>query len=106
MEGFDRLTEAQRDQVVNWSENFHAISARANQSRQNKSFVQWEGFLGEKGKRGPSGFVYAVEPLVRTEMSRIERLMEERIQYMIDQMLPPKPPAGGGWPYVPFFPGR
>ena len=37
-------------------------------------------------------------------MSRIERLMEERIQYMIDQMLPPKPPAGGGWPYVPFFP--
>ncbi|AOS46805.1 hypothetical protein BH719_02075 [Pauljensenia hongkongensis] len=106
MEGFDRLTEAQRDQVVNWSENFHAISARANQSRQNKSFVQWEGFLGEKGKRGPSGFVYPVEPLVRTEMSRIERLMEERIQYMIDQMLPPKPPAGGGWPYVPFFPGR
>ena len=47
-----------------------------------------------------------MEPLVRTEMSRIERLMEERIQYMIDQMLPPKPPAGGGWPYVPFFPGR
>ena len=28
MEGFDRLTEAQRDQVVNWSENFHAISGR------------------------------------------------------------------------------
>ena len=106
MEGFDRLTEAQQRQVVNWSENFHAISARANQSRQEKSFVQWEGFLGEKGKRGPSGFVYPVEPLVRTEMSRIERLMEERIQYMIDQMLPPKPPAGGGWPYVPFFPGR
>ena len=40
-------------------------------------------------------------------MSRIERLREERIQYMVDQMLPPKPPAGGGnWPYVPFFPGR
>ena len=106
MEGFDRLTEAQQRQVVNWSENFHAISARANLSRQEKSFVQWEGFLGEKGKRGPSGFVYPVEPLVRTEMSRIERLMEERIQYMIDQMLPPKPPAGGGWPYIPFFPGR
>ena len=106
MEGFDRLTEAQQYQVVNWSENFHAISARANLSRQEKSFVQWEGFLGEKGKRGPSGFTHPVEPLVRTEMSRIERLMEERIQYMIDQMLPPKPPAGGGWPYVPFFPGR
>ena len=27
-------------------------------------------------------------------MSRIERLREERIQYMVDQMLPPKPPAG------------
>ena len=107
MEGFDRLTEAQQRQVVNWSENFHAISARANQSRQEKSFLDWGGHLGRlKSERGPSGFVYPVEPLVRTEMSRIERLMEERIQYMIDQMLPPKPPAGGGWPYVPFFPGR
>ena len=107
MEGFDRLTEVQQSQVVNWSENFHAISARANQSRQEKSFLDWGGYLGRlKSERGPSGFVYPVEPLVRTEMSRIERLMEERIQYMIDQMLPPKPPAGGGWPYVPFFPGR
>ena len=91
MEGFDRLTEAQRDQVVNWSENFHAISGRANQSRQNKSFLDWGGHLGRlKSERGPSGFAHPVEPLVRTEMSRIERILEQRIQYMIDKLV-----AGG-----------
>ena len=31
-----------------------------------------------------------MEPLVRTEMSRIERILEQRIQYMIDKLV-----AGG-----------
>lgn len=91
MEGFDKLSRAQQSQIANWPENFWAISMRANRSRGDSYFADWGGHLGRlKSERGPSGFAHPVEPLVRTEMSRIERILEQRIQYMIDKLV-----AGG-----------
>lgn len=83
MDGFGTLTREQQLALANERLNFFGMSRRGNSSKQALTYLEWGGFRGE----AKVGFEIPVEPLVRTEMSRIETLMEQRLQAMIDSML-------------------
>lgn len=83
MEGFGKLTREQQLALANERLNFFGLSRRANSSKQALSYLEWGGLKGG----AKVGYEIPVEPLVRTEMSRIEVLMEQRLQAMIDAML-------------------
>lgn len=78
MPGFDRLTEAQKVEVLNLRENFVGLSKSSNSSKGAKSWSAWEGH----SRHGP------IPPDVRKEMLKREERARQALQDAINERLP------------------
>jgi hypothetical protein len=85
MPGFDKLTEAQKIEVLNLEDNFMGLSKRSNASKQDKTWTEWQGHK----ELGP------IPPEVRREMIRREGEARRALQRAINDRLnpPPGPPV-------------
>lgn len=79
MPGFDKLTEAQKIEVLNLEDNFMGLSKRSNSSKQDKTWTDWQGHK----ELGP------VPPDVRREMVRREGDARRALQRAINERLNP-----------------
>ncbi|WHX50300.1 hypothetical protein QNH46_06440 [Paenibacillus woosongensis] len=79
MDGFGKLTDAQKLEVLNNPENFIALSKSANTSKQSKSFEEWTHY--KKGKPGE----IEVNPEFREKMIVKEKELERKLQKQIDE---------------------
>ncbi|MEC1180063.1 pre-toxin TG domain-containing protein [Metasolibacillus meyeri] len=78
MDGFGKLTETQKLEILNNPENFTGLSKSANTSKQSKSYEEWTHY--KKGKPGE----IEVNPEFRERMMVIEKELERKIQKQID----------------------
>jgi glutamate synthase domain-containing protein 3 len=77
MEGFDKLTKEQQKMVLNYEENFKALSESANKSKGSKSYEEWTIYQKENIK---------VSPEFREEMMKKEKEVERKLQKLIDDL--------------------
>jgi hypothetical protein len=78
MDGFGKLTEAQKLEVLNNPINYTGLSKSANTSKQSKSYEEWTHY--KKGKPGE----IEVNPEFREKMMVIEKDLERQLQKQID----------------------
>ncbi|WNN74780.1 hypothetical protein RKS58_15450 [Lysinibacillus capsici] len=78
MDGFGNLTNSQKLDILNDSENFVGLSKSANTSKQSKSYEEWTHY--KKGKPGE----IEVNPEFREKMIVKEKELERKIQKQID----------------------
>ncbi|BAU27218.1 uncharacterized protein DUF4280 [Aneurinibacillus soli] len=78
MDGFGKLTEKQKLEVLNNPENFIGLSKSANTSRKTKSYEEWTHY--KKDKPGQ----IEVNPDFRNKMIKKERELERKLQQQID----------------------
>ncbi len=81
MEGFDKLTNEQKEAVLNNPKNFIASSPSANSSRQSKSFAEWEYY-----KPGTPEQI-KVNEVLRQQLMKKEKILERELQQQIDDLL-------------------
>ncbi len=81
MDGFDRLSDADKLRVLNYDRNFMAASASANSSRQAKSFAEW--LYYKEGKRGE----IRVNEKIRQKMMKNEKRLARELQGYIYYLL-------------------
>ncbi len=78
MEGFEKLTKSQQLEILNYEENFIGLSKSANTSKGSKTYAEWDTYLKEN---------IPINPKFREEMILKEKILEGKIQQMIDNML-------------------
>ncbi len=78
MEGFDKLTRAQMEAVLNNPKNFIGLSETANTSKGAKSFADWTRY-----KKGGID----VDPAFRARMIEEETNVSRQLQQQIDDFL-------------------
>ena len=76
MEGFDKLTNEQKEAVLNNPKNFIASSPSANSSRQSKSFAEWEYY-----KPGTPEQI-KVNEVLRQQLMKKEKILGWSLWYM------------------------
>ncbi|MCI1696866.1 DUF4280 domain-containing protein [Aneurinibacillus aneurinilyticus] len=80
MDGFGKLTEEQKLEVLNNPENFIGLSKSANTSKGSKSYEEWTHY--KKDKPGQ----IEVDPDFRNKMIKKERELERKLQQQIDDL--------------------
>lgn len=81
MEGFDKLTREQQLEVLREAENLMPLSRTANASRQSTHYSEWTHVAD--GKHGGA----TVPPLYRHQMANLQDVLQDRLQYIIDDMV-------------------